>query len=86
MKGKIIELKDDSEYIVLEEIVYNDKKYIMASECNTKTEEIIEEDTMIVMEIELDREDLSVADIYDDDLAETVSKLLLEKMQNSTFE
>ncbi|MDO5569782.1 MAG: DUF1292 domain-containing protein [bacterium] len=86
MKGKIIELKDNSKYVVLEEMEYNNKKFIIASECKNENEEINEEDAMIIMEVALDGDDLSVIDIYDDEVAATISKKMLEKMKTSSFE
>ena len=81
VKDKIIELENGTNYYILEEITYNDSKYILAAECNLDTEEV-NEDEYIVQEIKLNNADLVTANIEDDTIAQTVTKLLIEKVRN----
>ncbi|MBQ8681510.1 MAG: DUF1292 domain-containing protein [Bacilli bacterium] len=81
VKDKIIELENGTNYYILEEITYNDSKYILAVECNLDTEEV-NEDEYIVQEIKLNNADLVTANIEDDAISQTVTKLLIEKVRN----
>lgn len=82
MKDKIIELKNGINYYVLEELVYNNKKYIFGAECDLEKDTIKEND-FIVMEVTLKDNELVLDDITDDNIAQIVTNMFMDKFRNS---
>lgn len=81
IKDKIIKTNQIN-YYILEEIEYDNKKYVMAAECDLETDSFNEE-KYIIMEIKIENNELITANIEDMDLASTVANLLIEKIKNS---
>ena len=82
IKNKIIEIIDGTNYYILEEISYNNKKYILAVECDLEKEELNNK-KYLVMEIKLENNNLITSTIEDNDLAKKVTNMLLEKNNNN---
>ena len=82
LNDKIIKVANGRDYYILEEVVYNGKKYIMATECDLE-KDILNEEKYIVMELKLDNSELIIDNIDDIELAKIVTGLLIEKIRNS---
>lgn len=82
MKDSILKLKDDKEYYVLEEIIYDNRNFVLAVECNLEKDEI-KEDYLIMMEIKIINDNLVVDEINDDVLADKVAMAFKVKYQNN---
>lgn len=82
IKDKIIELNNGINYYVLEEISYNNKKYILAAECELEKDEL-KEDNYIVAEIKVEGTDLVTTDIEDEELSQIITKMLIEKVRKN---
>lgn len=82
IRDKLIELTNGINYYILEEITYNNKKYVLAAECDIE-KETVNEENYLVMEIKLENNDLVTADIEDDNEAAIITKMLLEKVRSS---
>ena len=78
VKDKIIELDNGVSYYILEELSHNDKKYILAAECDLEKDEINTEDYLII-EIAIEGENLVTKKIEDEVIAQEITKLLIEK-------
>lgn len=85
MKGKILELNDGIEYYVLDELDYNNKKYVFTSPYNQKNE-TIDEENFLVVEIKINKDKLIVNDINDSNEALNISNMFLEKMAANSNE
>ena len=81
IKDRIIELENGTNYYVLEDITYMEKKYVMAAECDLEKDSV-NEDKYIIMEISIKNNELYINNIEDDELAKKVTKLLLKKARN----
>lgn len=85
MKGKILELNDGIEYYVLDELDYNNKKYVFTSPYNQKNE-TIDEENFLVVEIKINKDKLIVNDINDSNEALNISNMFLAKMAANSNE
>lgn len=81
IKDKIIEMDNGKNYYILEEISYNGKKYLLAAECNLEKDEINKED-YLVLELDIENYDLKVNTIENDELAQIVTNMLINKIRN----
>lgn len=79
IKDRIIELENGSNYYILDDITYMQKKYVLAAECDLEKDSV-NEDKYIVMEIKINNNDLFIVNIEDDNIASIVTKLLIEKI------
>lgn len=79
IKDRIIELENGSNYYILDDITYMQKKYVLAAECDLEKDSV-NEDKYIVMEIKINNNDLFIVNIEDDNIASIVTKLLIEKV------
>ena len=82
IRDKLIELTNGINYYILEELTYNNKKYVLAAECDLE-KETVNDDKYLVMEIKLENNDLVTADIEDDNEATIITKMLLDKARSS---
>lgn len=82
VKDRILDLKNGVSYYILEEVIYGDKKYVMACVCDTKSN-YVNEDDYIVMEIAINNDDLVLENIKDLEVAKVVTKLLIEKVRKN---
>ena len=83
LKNKIITLNDNQEYYVLEELDDPQKKYVFLSLYHQE-DESIDEDNYLVVELKLENANLTFCDIEDQEEAERISTMFLEKMKNDT--
>ena len=56
------------------------KKYVLAAECDLE-KDLVKEDIYIVMELNINNNDLYIVNIEDNNLANIVTKLLIEKVK-----
>lgn len=82
IKDKVIEMENGKSYYILDSIDYDNKMYALALECDLDKDEINEEDCF-AMEIVIEDNDLSVKQILDDNVAQIVVGMLLNKIKNS---
>lgn len=82
VKDKIIQMDNGKSYYVLDETSYNEKKYLIAIECDLEKDDANEED-YLVMELAIENNELAIKRITDDNIAKTVTKMLLEKIINN---
>ena len=80
MKDKIIELNNNKNYYVVEEIEYNNKKYILCSKTDIKDEKI-DTKNLCVCELDLIDDKIAVKDIENEEEAIIISKMLVDKLQ-----
>ena len=80
IKDRIIELENGTNYYVLEDITYMEKKYAIAAECDLEND-TVDENKYIIIEIAIKNNDLYINNIENDELAKIVTKLLLEKFR-----
>ena len=81
IKDRIVELTNGTNYYILEDITYMQKKYILAAECDLENDDV-NEDNYIVMEMKINNNDLYIVNIEDDETINIVTKLLLEKARS----
>lgn len=80
MKDKIIKINSGVEYYIIEELNYEEQKYILATECNLKEDEI-DEEKLVLFKINIKDNDLIAENIEDQVLAEKVTEKIIEKMR-----
>lgn len=80
IKDRIIELENGTNYYIIDDITYNQKKYVLAAECDLE-KDTVTEDRYIVMELKINNNDLFIINIENDDTSKIVTKLLLEKVR-----
>ena len=83
LKNKIITLNDKQEYYVLDELENNNKKYLFLSLYH-QNDESIDEDKFLVIELKLENSNLTFHNIENQEEAERISAMFLEKMKNDT--
>ena len=82
IKDKIIQMDNGKSYYVLEDVEYNEKKYILSVECDLDKDEVNEED-YFVMELDMAGDELAVKHIEDDKIAKMVIELLMDKIRKN---
>ena len=80
IKDKIIELENGTNYYILDDITYMEKKYVLAAECDLENDSV-NEDKYIVMELKINNNDLYILNIEEDNISKIVTKLLIEKIR-----
>ena len=83
LKNKIVTLNDQKEYYVLEELDDNNKKYLFLSMYHSD-DESINEDQFLVVELKLENDHLTFHNFEEQNEAERISAMFLEKMKNDT--
>lgn len=81
MKDSVINLSTGVSYYVLEEVIHNDRKFLLGAQCDLDSDNINTEE-LFLMEAKGTGDNLVVDEIYDDDLAKEVTILLMNKFQN----
>lgn len=79
MKDKVIRLKD-SDYYIIDELEYKEKKYIMCVECNFDQSEVLS--NYIIMELFVKDNKIMVDDIKDFEIQSIVNNLFLANLKN----
>ena len=82
IKDKIIEMDNGKNYYVLNDVEYQNKKYLLTIECDIEKDEIVDED-YLVMELDIVDNELAIKQIKDDKIAMIVTDMLLKKVKNS---
>ena len=80
IKNRIIQMENGLNYYVLEEVEYNNKKYVISVECDLDKDDI-EEDDYLIMEVALSGNDIVIKNVNSEKVAKIVSSILLEKIQ-----
>jgi hypothetical protein len=80
IKDKVITMENGQSYYVIEEVEYNNKKYVLSLECDLD-KDTVNEDDYLVMELELTEDDFVIRNIQDDETAKVVANMLLIKLQ-----
>lgn len=81
MKDKIIELNDGQNYYVLDEINHNGNRYICATLCDMKNE-TVKEDELVVCEVKVANNQLTVNDV-DETVEKEIVNIFLQNMKNN---
>ena len=79
MKDKVIEIGNQDNIYVIEELDYQNKKYILGAKCDLEKDEV-EKDELVLMEVSFKDGELVVKDV-DDEMAVTVTELMQQKMR-----
>lgn len=82
MKDKIIKLDGNKSYYVLEDTVYNNKEYVLATLCDLE-KDTIDEENLNLFEVKIVDDNLVINDDIDDEVAKKVTNILIEKVRNS---
>ena len=80
MKNSLIDLKNGSNFYVLEDIMYNNKNYALAVSIN---EDDTDKMNVVVLEYYFENGQIMVNEIADDSIAKTVTELLQKKLQSN---
>lgn len=79
MKDKVIEIGNQDNIYVIEELDYQNKKYILGAKCDLEKDEV-QKDELVLMEVSFKNGELVVKDV-DDEMAVTVTELIQQKMR-----
>ena len=79
MKDKVIEIGNQDNIYVIEELDYQNKKYILGAKCDLEKDEV-EKDELVLMEVSFKDGELVLKDV-DDEIAVTVTELIQQKMR-----
>lgn len=79
MKDKVIEIGNQDNIYVIEELDYQNKKYILGAKCDLEKDEV-QKDELVLMEVSFKGGELVVKDV-DDEMAVTVTELIQQKMR-----
>ncbi len=79
MKDKVIEIGNQDNIYVIEELDYQNKKYILGAKCDLEKDEV-QKDELVLMEVSFKDGELVVKDV-DDEMAVTVTELIQQKMR-----
>lgn len=82
IKDKVMQMENGKSYYILDSVEYNSKLYALALECDLDKDEVNEED-YFAMEIAMDGNDLAIKQILDDNTAQIVVGMLINKIKNS---
>lgn len=82
IKDKMIELENGTDYYILEETLYNDKKYVLAIECDVLNDEIVDEDC-ILLEVIVNDDKIEFKGVEDDNLSITLCGILMKKIRGN---
>lgn len=82
MKDKIINIASGEQYYILEELNYQDKKYILGTFCDVEKDQINEEE-LVLFNVNIKDNDLIINNVNDQQLAQTVTEKILDKIRNS---
>ena len=80
IKDKIITMENGKSYYVIEEVEYNNKKYLLSLECDLN-QDAVNEDDYLVMEFDLTEDGFIIKNVLDDEIAKVVSNMLFSKLQ-----
>ena len=81
MIDKVLKLKNDSKYYVLDELNYEDRKFVFTVECDLESVSYIE--NYLILEIIIDNSKLIVKNVDDVNILENITQLFLTRLKNS---
>lgn len=81
LKDKIVQDENGIQYYVLEELVHNNKKYIMALECDLDND-LVNKDDYVILEVVVNKDDLVLKNIDNDELIKVLVGLFFNKINN----
>lgn len=82
MKDIVLRLRNGNDYYVLEETLYNNKKYLFAVLCDLNND-YFNYDEFVIMEVKLIDDKLVVDEVYNDNIAQVLVRLFKDKIQNN---
>ena len=82
LKDKVVQDENGIQYYVLEELVHNNKKYIMALECDLDND-LVNKDDYVILEVVVNKDDLVLKNIDNDELIKVLVGLFFNKISNS---
>lgn len=82
MKDKVIKLKTNREFYILDELTITGRKFVFGIECNTKAETTKNE--YIVKEVKLKNDKLYIDNIENEEEIKYISNLFLENLKKNT--
>ena len=82
LKDKVVQDENGIQYYVLEELVHNNKKYIMALECDLDND-LVNKDDYVILEVVVNNDDLVLKNIDNDELIKVLVGLFFNKISNS---
>ena len=80
MKDKLIKLENGNNLCVLDELEYNDKKYVLTIECALENEEVV--NNYKVYEISLENDSLTLNTVNNKDTLSYVTNMFLNNIKN----
>lgn len=83
VRDKIFQMDNGKSYYVLEEVEYNGRKFLLSVECDVEKDELVNENDYHVMEMAFENGDLMIKQVEDDNLAKTVSVMLINKVREN---
>lgn len=84
MENKIITLNNNEEYMVLKDLVVENKRYIFCSKYNEK-EESIKENEFVIAEVTLKDNNICLNNIEDEQTITKVTNAFLEEMKKTNI-
>ena len=76
LKGKVIELDNGAAYCVIEEINYDEKKYILAAPTDFANDDMNIDELVVKQIIKVD-DSLEIVDVENDDEAKRITQILI---------
>lgn len=80
MKDKVLRLKDNSTYYILDELAYNDSKYIFVVECDSKADTC--KDIYSILEMTINENKLVVKNVNDFNILQYISNIFLSRLKD----
>ena len=80
MKDKLIKLENENCLCILDELIYNEKKYVLTAGCDIEKEAVLNK--YKIYEISIDNDSLTLNTINDKDTLSYVTNLFLENIKN----
>ena len=78
LKDKIVKLDDGRSYLVITDLSYADRLFVMCSEVDLE-KDTINEDEFVVREVVANGDDVNLISLKDDQELEAVTKLIISK-------
>ena len=80
MKDKLVSLENGQSVCILDELNYNEKKYVLTVECDTERNEIL--NRYKIYELSLNEDSLTLDAVNNKDILSYVTKRFLENIKN----
>lgn len=83
MKNSIIQLHNGKNYYILGETEYQNRNFILTTECDLENDRLVDEDTLYLMERKLIDNLEVIEEVSDDKIATEVTKKFMIMFQDS---